>query len=175
MCSGKDTVAEIFIKKGYKKISISEDILKPILSRLKLKPDRLNYIKLGRALKEFKPETLAFLTHGLINKGKGHNYIIPNIMTFQEARYLKEQSDIKFILIKIIADQMTRYERNLQRQNEKDVNELIKFKRLDMANLTKTGLKELMHAKLENAVINNDSGLSELKSRVNKLIEEFGL
>jgi len=171
MCSGKDTVAELLINQGFAKISISEDVLKPILLRLKLKPDRLNYIKLGRALKNVKPDALAFLAHGLMNKGEGHKYIIPNIMTFQEARFLKEQEDIDFTLVKVAADLMIRYERNLQRKSEKDVNDLAKFKRLDQANLAQTGLKELMHAGLEDFEILNNGTMAELKAKVGELFK----
>ncbi len=175
MCAGKDTVADYFINKGFKKLSISDDVLKPILLKLKLKPDRLNLIKLGKSLKSFKPDVLAFLIHGLINKGDGHKFIIPNIMTFEEARFLKNSDDINFLLFKISADQMIRYERNLQRHSEKDVNELIKFKRLDLYNLTQTGLKELMHAGIEDGEVINNGSLSELASKLSDLSLRFNL
>lgn len=175
MCAGKDTVADFFYQEGYSKISISEDVLKPVLKKLRLKPDRLNYIKLGRALKDFKPEVLAFLAHGLMNKGRGHKYIIPNIMTFQEARFLKEQEDIRFVLLKVSANQKTRYERNLQRLNDKDVTKLAVFKRLDQKNLSMTGLKELMHAGLEDAEIINNGSLKSLEAKVKKLIKRLKL
>lgn len=175
MCSGKDTVAEMLYKKGYTKVSMSEDVLKPILKSLKLRPDRLNYIRLSKSLKSFKPEVLSFLIHNLMNKGQGHKYVIPNIMHFQEARFLKRQKDIKFILLKVSTDQMTRYERNLQRKDEKDVNDLPKFKNLDLKNLTNTGLKELMHAGLEDAEIINNGSLEELKMKVEKIIQKFDL
>lgn len=175
MCAGKDTVADFFYQKGYTKISISENVLKPVLKKLKLKPDRLNLIKLGKSLKSFKQEVLAFLAHSLMNKGEGHNYIIPNIMTFQEARYLKEQEDIRFLLLKISAKQRIRYERNLQRMNDKDVSNLSTFKRLDQKNLSMTGLKELMHARLEDAEIANNGSLKELKAKLEKLVKRLDL
>ncbi|MFA5405979.1 MAG: AAA family ATPase [Candidatus Nanoarchaeia archaeon] len=173
MCSGKDTVADYLVEKGYRKISISEDILKPVLRTMKLKPDRMNYIKLGKSLKNFREDTLAFLVHGLINKGSDLKYVIPNIMTFKEAEFFKEQKDIKFILIKIITDQITRYERNLKRGSEKDVHELIKFKNLDVSNLTRTGLKELMHAGLEDNTIYNNTTIEELKNKIDKIMMEL--
>jgi dephospho-CoA kinase len=175
MCSGKDTVADLLYKRGYTKISISEDVLKPVLNSLRVKPNRLNYIKLGKSLKNFKKESLAFLAHALMNKGTGHKYVIPNIMTFQEARFLKEQEDINFFLIKVSADQRLRYERNLQRMNEKDVNNLATFIRLDKKNLAITGLKELMHARIEDAKITNDGSIDELEKRLDKVIKELGL
>ncbi len=170
MCSGKDTVADYLAEKGYKKVSISEEVLRPILKTMKIKPDRVNYIKLGKSLKNFREDALAFLTHSLMNKGDGLKYVIPNIMTFREALYFKEQKDIKFILIKINAGQMTRYERNLKRANEKDVTDLIKFKNLDVRNLTGTGLKELMHAGLDDAIIDNDGTIEELRNKVDEII-----
>jgi len=175
MCSGKDTVAAILEQRGYKKLSMSDDVLKPILLSLKKRPDRLNYIKISKALKSMRPEILAYLTHGLVNKGEGHKYIIPNFMKFEEAKYFKEQKDIKFVLIKVNADQMTRYERNLQRKDEKDVNELIKFKRLDQKNLTMTGLKELMHARLEDVEITNNGTREELQNNVEEVIKRLEL
>ena len=173
MCSGKDTVAEIFIKDGYKKVSVSEDVLKPILNTMKVKVDRLNYIKLGKTLKSFRKDALAFLTHALMNKGDKLKYIVPNIMTFEEARYFKNQTDIKFILIEIRAEQMTRYERNLIRGSEKDVRELIEFKKQDNSNLTQTGLKELMHAQLNDYTIENNGTQKELENKIRKIIGEL--
>ena len=175
MYSGKDTIAAILEKQGYKKVSISEGVLRPILVKMRLVPDRLNFIKLGNSLRTFKPDALAFLVHSLINKGEGHKYIIPNIMNFHEAKYFKEQEDINFVLIKVSADQKTRYERNLQRQDEKDVNDLARFKRLDMKNLTSTGLKELMHAKLEHVEVVNNGTINELEAKVKKVMQRFRL
>ena len=175
MCSGKDTVADYLSSLGYRKLSMSEDVLKPILLRLKLKPDRVNYIKLGKVLKEFKKDILAFMIHGLINKGEGHKFVIPNIMTFEEARFLKSQKDIRFLLFKVSAEQNVRYERNLQRKSEKDVNDIAMFRRLDMKNLTHTGLKELMHAGIEDAEIVNNSSLKELHLKISRLIEDYHL
>lgn len=175
MCSGKDTVAEILEKHGFIKISLSEDVLRPILLKLRLKPDRLNYIKLGKALKEFKPDALAFLCHGLMNKGNGLKYVIPNIMTYQEAKFFKERKDIKFFLFKVSAEQKIRFERNLARRSEKDVNDLATFKRMDIKNLTQTGLKELMHAHLEDYEIVNNGSLKELNEKVEWIIRKFEL
>jgi len=175
MCSGKDTVADYLSSLGYRKLSMSEDVLKPILLRLKLKPDRVNYIKLGKVLKEFKKDILAFMIHGLINKGEGHKFVIPNIMTFEEARFLKSQKDIRFLLFKVSAEQNVRYERNLQRKSEKDVVELSRFKKLDMWNLTRTGLKELMHASMEDAEIINNTSLEELHKKINELVKKYEL
>jgi NCAIR mutase (PurE)-related protein len=110
-----------------------------------------------------------------MNKGQGHKYVIPNIMHFQEARFLKAQKDIKFILLKVSAGQMIRYERNLQRMDEKDVNDLPKFKNLDLKNLNNTGLKELMHARLEDAEIINDISIEELEEKVDEVIKKFDL
>ena len=175
MCSGKDTVSRIFEEQGYKKISISEEVLKPVLNSLKLKPDRLNYIKLGKSLKQFKPDALAFLAHGLMNKGTDMKYVIPNIMTFEEARYFKEQQDVKFILIKVSAEQRTRYERGIKRGDDKDVHELKQFINLDKSNLSQTGLKELMHARLEDEEIKNNNTINELRIKVIELMKRYDL
>ncbi len=173
MCSGKDTVAGIFEEHGFKKISLSEDILRPILTKLKLKPTRMNYIKLGRALKEFRPDALAFLCHGLMKEGDGLRYVIPNIMTYHEAKFFKEQKDIKFFLIKVSANQEIRYKRNLERMSEKDVKDLATFKKLDMRNLTQTGLKELMHAHLEDIEIKNEGSINELREKVKIILQDL--
>ncbi len=175
MCSGKDTIADYLVSKGYKKISISEHVLKPILNKIGVKPSRINYIKLGKSLKQFKPEALAFLTHGLMNKGDNLRYVIPNIMTFSEALFFKNQNDINFKLIKVSANQLIRFNRNLLRKSEKDVNDLALFKRLDITNLTQTGLKELMHSDLSDAEIINEESIESLKNKVDELLIKWGL
>ena len=79
MSSGKDTVAEYLIRKhGFKKISYSENMLRPIINSCEGRATRENYIHLGRTLKEFQPAILSYLAHGFIMNSE---HIIIDIST----------------------------------------------------------------------------------------------
>lgn len=176
MGAGKDTVADYLVKNyGFKKISYSEDLLKPIIVSCNAELKRENFISVGRALKELQPAVLSYLAHGFILKSKEQKFVLPNLMTVEEAKYFKEIKGIKFVLVKITTDTNKRFDRWVTRNRDidnvkKDFNE---FKAKDDTNTETTKLKELLDSGLENHAISNDSTFEDFYKKIDELVKKI--
>ncbi|MBI1978934.1 MAG: AAA family ATPase [Candidatus Aenigmarchaeota archaeon] len=115
-CSGKDTVANIFAKHGFKKYSYTEKVLAPVAKSKNLPHTRDAYRvllqKLGRKADELLFEEIL--------KEKGTKIIIPNIRTSSALDFWRNKKDFKFYLVKLDADYKIRYKRYLSRKREID-------------------------------------------------------
>lgn len=177
ICSGKDTVAEYLEKKGFEKISLSENILKPILIKQGLEVERENYLRLGNALRDFKKDALNYLATGLMKEnGK---YLIPNMRNIGEAEFLRKNKDIKSLIIFVNASTNTRTKRWLARGRKIDGTLRSEFFELMDDKDGKTGLNELIKIFTPDIIINNDFETKEelykelekvLNKALNKLI-----
>ena len=115
--SGKDTVAEILIKKGFSHYSLS-DIIKKDLKNKKEKLTRENQIKQGNKLRLKHGSNI--LAKRILKKLKSkEKNIITSIRNTEETNYLKNNLE-NFFLIYVDAPPKVRYRRILKRKDKKD-------------------------------------------------------
>jgi dCMP deaminase len=116
LCSGKDTIAEYIVNKGFKHISLS-DILRDELKSIGKEVTRENLQELGKNLRErFGPGALAERAY-LMTDDK-HDYVISSIGTVGEVDILKKHPG--FTLIFVDAPQKVRWNRMKKRSREQD-------------------------------------------------------
>jgi len=174
MGAGKDTAADYLIKKyGFKKISYSENLLKPLMSSVNAELKRENFINLGKAMKSLQPAVLSYLAYGFILKSKDEKFVLPNLMTIEEVEFFKKIKDIDFTALKITTNAEKRFDRWVLRNRDidnvkKDFNE---FKEKDTRNTEETRLKELLESGLEDFSISNDSTFDEFYKKIDEFVK----
>src|SRR3989338_4897545 len=115
-CSGKDTVAEYLVEKGFAHISLS-DILREQMKKMNIEITRDNLIKYGNDLRKLLgPGVLAEIA--ISRFARGDNYAISSIRSPAEAEVLNRFGD--FVLIKVQAAASLRFKRILERKRESD-------------------------------------------------------
>ncbi len=110
-CSGKDTVAELLVEKGFYHHSLS-DIIRDELSARGLDATRDNLIQVGNELRESNGASiLAQRTEAKLESDR--NYVITSIRNPGEVDLLRRSP--KFLLISVEAPMSARYERSVGR------------------------------------------------------------
>lgn len=171
IASGKDTVA-LYLKKKYHSQTISfSQPLRDILDRIYLPQTRENMSNLGTDLRaRFGQDILAKTIGKEIETSKNKIFVLPNVRLMGDIVYLKSMPG--FILINIIADPQTRFERLKKRNQNPD-------------DKTKTWQQFLTDAKLhtEKAIrgvakkatikIDNNGNFKELYEQIEKIMKRI--
>lgn len=111
-CSGKDTAAAYFAKKGFTSFSLSDEIRKECTAR-GLATDTPTLARIANELREqHGAEILA--RRALAHVEPGKNYVINSIRNPAEAEHLKTHG--KLALIKLDASPLIRYQRHIARE-----------------------------------------------------------
>ncbi len=165
--SGKDTVAELLVSRGFKRYSCS-DVIREECKRQGLSLDRENQIATGNKLRqEHGPGYLGKVIAERISIDKPSNVVVVSIRHPAEVASLKEIKD-HFTLLFVDADIKTRYSRILVRQHEVDKVDFETFKDQQHRELTGSGVEQqiLKVKELANAILMNDGDLNELKNSI---------
>ncbi len=170
--AGKDTVAEILMKKGFKHISLS-DILREELRSRKKPVTRKNLQEIGNEFRErFGPGALA--VRALLTIPENEDYIISSIGTVGEIEVLKKKKD--FILIFVDAPQKTRWERIKKRKREQDPQTYKEFKKMEEKE-SKGGGKQYREfektRKLADIILINDKTKKILEEKVERMLKNI--
>lgn len=163
--SGKDTVAEILEKKGYKHISLS-NILREDLKRQNKKITREELIKEGVIIRTKQgPQILAERAYA---KTKQNNTIYTSIGLVEEAEFLKKKG-IKIIYVD--ATPKTRFERIKKRNREQDPLTYKEFQKLEEEEAKGKNLKRNFNAmkKAANIILTNNTTMQELEQKLEKI------
>ncbi len=169
--SGKDTVAELLMKRGFFHISFS-DILRNQLKERKLRPIRDNLVSVGNELRiRFGANVLANIALEKVEDGE--NYVFTSIRNPAEVSRLMERDD--FILINVTSPETVRFKRILQRQREGDPKTLKELKKKEkLENSSNKNSQQLNKvANMAKITLSNDSNLEKLDLKVEKLVEDW--
>ena len=170
--SGKDTVAELLMNKGFKHISLS-DILREELKSREKPITRKNLQEIGKDFRtRFGAGALA--ARALLTINEKEDYIISSIGTVGEIEVLKKRKD--FILIFVNAPVKQRWERIKNRKREQDPTSFTEFKKHELKE-SKGGGSQYREfdrtKKLADIILMNNKSLKILHKKVEKLIKDI--
>ncbi len=169
--AGKDTVADILVKKGFFHISFS-DILREELKARKKRPTRDNLIIIGNELRTNQgPSVLARRSLSKIKEGE--NYVFSSIRNPSEVKLLMERNN--FIMVNITTPVKERFNRIVKRNREGDpqsLKELIEKEKLE--NTSNPNSQQLNKvAKMAKITLANDSTIEKLELKTSKILEDW--
>jgi len=171
-CSGKDTVAEHLVSKGFKHISLS-DFLREELGRRGVDVTRDNLIKVGNELR-------AEFGHGVLGeralnamKEKEGDYVVTSIRHPAEAKALMQHGH--FFLVEVRAPIKTRFQRIKKRNRENDPRTLKELKEKETFESAKEGPGQQLTnvRKMAGYVIKNDSTKAAQKKKLDRLLADL--
>ena len=163
--SGKDTVAEMLIKRGYSHHSLS-DILREDLRRQKKEITRENLVRIGAMIrKEHGSDILAVRAYA---KSESENTVFTSIGRTEEVEFLKKKG-VKIIFVD--ANPKTRYERIRKRSREKDPMTYKEFMRLEKIESEGKGLERNLDEirKKADIILSNNGALEELERKIERI------
>lgn len=170
-CSGKGTVAEYLVKKGFVFASLSDVIRAELVSEGKeVTRDTLTR-KANEMRQEFGPSVLAKKTIALLQGDR--NYVIDSIRNPAEVEELKKSGN--FFLFYITAPAELRFERMRSRSREGDLKTLQAF--LKQEDLERKGPAHQQNlaptAKMADEIIVNDCSLEELHVKIDLMLKKL--
>ncbi|MBI5398062.1 AAA family ATPase [Candidatus Woesearchaeota archaeon] len=168
--SGKDSVAEYLVSKGFKHISLS-DMLREELNRRSVEITRDNLISIGNELREkFGHGTLGERALESIKLKEGA-YVVTSIRTPAEAKALRKHGH--FFLVEVRSPIKIRFARIKQRNRENDPRTLKELKEKEKIESQESGPGQQLTnvAKLAEIVVINDRRLKELHKKVDRLAD----
>lgn len=171
-CSGKGTIAEHLMKKGFYYLSLSDVIREEVAEEGK-EITRDNLVKKGNELREkFGPAILAKKTIAKIQKDR--NYVIDSIRNPAEASELKKLDN--FFLLYVTASPEIRFERMKVRGRESDPKTFEEFQKLEEIEAKskeehKQNLEETI--KMADKKVENEGSLINLYDNVNVVLGEL--
>lgn len=168
LASGKDTVAEMLIGKGFSHYSLSDE-LRAILRERNVEITRENLQKIGNELREKYGSE--YLAERVIKKAE-QPAVITSIRTVGEVELLKDRG---MKLIFVDAPIEIRYKRITKRKREGE--EVLSFEQFkaqeDFEKGNKASSQQLhLVAEMADFTIINDRTLQELKNKVDNILEE---
>ena len=166
--SGKDTVADFFIAKGFAHISLS-DILREAMRKEGLPLDREHMNAFS--LKAKKERGLDYLAVAAVEKITG-NTIISSIRGSSEVAYFKRSFGPSFKLLAVEAPLQSRYERAKKRNRPGDDISFETFKaQEDREKADPTGSHEVDKViSMADIVLDNGGSMDELKAQLEKFL-----
>lgn len=171
-CSGKDSVAEHLVQKGFKHFSLS-DFLREEEERRGIEITRDNHIRIGNELREkFGHGVLGERALDRMKEQEG-DFVISSIRHPAEAKALMKHGH--FFLIEVRAPLKTRFARIKKRNREKDPQTLdeLKVKEKLESQASGPGQQLTNVIKMVKCVVMNDSTLSELHKKTDKLEKDL--
>ena len=201
--SGKDSVAEYLVKKGFIHYSLSDEIREEAKKR-GLKETRENLIQLGNELREkfgsgvLAERVLLKILMNLFPIGKKineeRNYVLTSIRNPEEVKVLqnnllqdnfelqdnldrKQQQENKphFILMAVTADAKKRFQWLRQRAKEGDPKTFQELVDKEKIEQSSDPGKQQLHKveKMATKILKNDGTLEELHQKVEKLLDDL--
>lgn len=171
-CSGKDSVAEHLVKKGFTHFSLS-DLVREELGRRGVEVTRDNLIKVANELR-------TDFGHGVLGeralakmKGQEGDFVISSIRHPAEVKALKKNGH--FFLVEVRAPIRQRFARIKKRNRENDPNTLSELKEKEKVESQSSGPGQQLTNVISMAqhVIVNDSTLKKLNNKTDKLLADL--
>ena len=171
--SGKDSVAEYLVKKGFTHYSLSDEIREEAKKR-KIKPARENLIQLGNELREkFGSGILAERILLKMGRDREKNYVVTSIRNPEEVKVLQKEE--QFTLIAVTADIKKRFQWLQQRSRDGDpktFQELVEKENIEQS--SDPG-KQQLHTveQMAGKILKNEGTLEELYQKTEKLLDDL--
>ncbi len=171
-CSGKDSVAELLVKKGFMHFSLS-DLIRDELGRRGVDVTRDNLIKVANDLRETYGHSILGERAIEKMKGKEGDFVISSIRHPAEVKALKK--DGHFFLVEVRAPLKVRFKRIKERKRENDPKTLEGLKKQEQLESQESGPGQQLTnvIKLANTVLLNNETILELAKKVNKILEDL--
>jgi len=169
--SGKDSVVDILIEKGFFHVSFS-NLIREELNKDKKQITRDNLIKRGNELREkYGSKILARLSLEKVKEGE--NFVFTSIRNSGEVELLQSRED--FILINVTAPEKVRLQRIISRNRESDPKTIEDLRRKENIERSNDPNAQQLHkvAKMAKIVLVNDTTIDNLKIKVDKLIADW--
>ena len=169
-CSGKETVANYLVKKGYEHFSLS-DIIREELTKKGVNHSRKNLFNMGNELRrKFGNNILALRA---LKRIKNPNTVISSIRHPSEIAELKKQKNI--FLIAIDAPIELRFARSLKRAKPGEEKTFEAFKNQELDESTeRKGFQQLRKCiRMADVLIINDKTIDNLYKKVDEIINKF--
>lgn len=172
--SGKSTAANFFKLKGFEKVILSSFLEEEAKKRGFKKITRKILQDIGNEWRRiYRSSILAKKSLELIDKKRIKKVVIDGIRNIGEIDEFRKQK--KFILVSIIADRKVRFNR-LKKLKRREKLTWDIFEKLDRRDLglgqKKTGLQVAVCQALADVFINNNNGVNEFTSRLEKFLKE---
>jgi len=172
--SGKSTVAQFLIEKGYKYYSLS-DVVREYASQKNLDHSRENLILCGNELREkFGADVLAKIVLDKIRNEKPEKVLIDSIRNVYEIETLKNFGNFK--IIGLTAPANIRFERALKRKRVGFETTLEDFINIEKVENSSDPKKQQLFKCLEmsDIVIDNNGSVEELKNKLEEVLKKIG-
>jgi len=170
--SGKGTVADYLVSKGFHYFSLSE-IVREEARKKYATPMAKQLIETGNLLRETGGPGI--LSEMLLPQIKLGNYVIDGIRNPAEVEVLRQLKG--FVLISVDADRKTRYERIVSRGREDKPKTYKDFVEIDERDLGKNEPQSGQRVKdtmsLADAIIINEGSIQELQWKVDAVLSKF--
>jgi len=170
--AGKDTVAEILVKKNFAHFSLSNEV-RYELKKAKIPETIDNLVAMGIKIKN--QFGFAELAKRALKKCQGKNCVLTSIRTTNEVKYLKNKKN--FILLNISCPAKIRHKRILKRNRPSDQAFKIfhKFIEKEREQFFGTGAKLNLQAtiKMSDLTIDNSHDIKELKRKIDEIIQKL--
>jgi len=174
LCSGKDTIGDIFVEKGFIQFSFG-DILRNEMKEKDLKITRRNIQQYGNLLR--KKEGNDAISKRIISRIKNNeNYIIQGFRNPDEILPFRKIK--KFVLIAVDSTIQNRFDRMKTRGRENDPDNISDFKKIDDMELLGNeqesygfNIKECMNK--ADIYLSNNGTHPELNEKISDLINEL--
>lgn len=170
--SGKGTVVEYLVKKGFKYYSVG-DFLKQKLKSKKLEPTRKNLQDIGNELrKKYGPDYVVKNLYAKAAK-ENKNAVIESIRNPKEAEFIKKQ--LNSLLLAVEADIRIRYQRIKNRNETKDK---VTFKQFMVGEERELQIKDKNAQSLEtcmqmaNYKLDNNKSLKSLYQQIDEVLQK---
>ena len=169
--SGKGTVSDYLVSKGFEKYVFS-DVIREETKKRGLEQTRENLQKVGDLLRK-ENHNEGVLAKKLLEKIKTGKAIVDGIRNLKEIGELRKRKD--FFLIGVDAELKLRYERLKTRGREGDPKTFEEFKRLDEYENKSLGGGQEINRCLEKSdfkIINNRT-MKELKDKIEEILNSI--
>jgi dCMP deaminase len=171
-CSGKDSVAEYLMKKGFTHYSLS-DFLRAELDRQGKERTRDALVELGNKLRAEQGQgVLGKRAFEKIGESK-EDFVVSSIRHPEEARALMKHGH--FFFVEIRSPLKTRFERIKKRNRENDPKTIKELKEYEELESQKQGPGQQLSnvIKMTKYVIKNESSLAQLYKKTNSLVDDL--
>ncbi len=173
LASGKGTVSEFLVERGFGHYSAREFLTREIIKR-GLKVNRDNMVFVANDLRErYSPSYVAIKLYEEAAE-KGGNCVIESLRTPGEVETLKEKKD--FYLIATDADSKARYERAIKRMSETDKISFEEFlanekREMQSEEKHKQNIKKCME--MADFLITNDGSVEEFRKKIEDVLKKI--
>jgi len=171
IASGKDTVADYLVRKGFKAISLS-DILRGVMREEDIEVTIPNMTEFGNNLRATKGHS--FLAERASEQIQdGEDVIVTSLRQVGEVEFFQKRSD--FTLIKLDAEKELRLQRLLDRNRPGDVKNMAELDEIEakQADGKNGGMNMNRCYELADVELANDGTFEELYHKVDELIESI--